>query len=399
MNIGIAANCVIFERAGIGKYAQNLLQNLLKIDKRNQYFLYFTFIRHRQERERKIRQIFGGYKNVQIKIFPLPAAWLDFLTTTSLPLNGLFKERLDLYFAPYVAGIPRVFSPKNPPKMIFTCHDLVFLRFPEHRGSRLSNYYLKRHQIAIKNSQKIIVPSAATKKDLIKFLNVPPQKIVLIPEAADERFRPIRDKNQIKSIISRYFDPQIKYILSVGTLEPRKNLAKLVEAFSLLPHQILRQYRLVLVGGQGWNNDQLSKTITNLNLKEKVILPGFVKDEDLPYIYNGASVFVYPSLYEGFGLPPLEAMACGVPVVAAKTSSLPEVVGKAGILIDPQDEMALAKAIKKLILNPKLAKKMAQKGIARAKNFSWSLAARQTLKVFKTLKRGESGKTEKNTLR
>lgn len=394
MRVGIAANCVIFEQAGIGKYAQNLLKNLFEIDKRNQYFLYFTFIRHRQARERKIQQIFGEHKNVQIKIFPLPAAWLDFLTTTSLPLNGLINDSLDLFFAPYVSGIPKVFG-ENPPKMVFTCHDLVFLRFPEHRGPKLSNYYLKRHQIAIRNSQKIIVPSAATKKDLIKFLNVPPKKIIQIPEAADKRFRPIKDKKQIKPIIGRYFDPKIKYILSVGTLEPRKNLAKLVEAFSLLPHNILREYSLVLVGAPGWNNEQLTKTITNFNLKNRVILPGFVKDEDLPYIYNGASVFVFPALYEGFGLPPLEAMACGRPVIVSNTSSLLEVVSRAGVLINPQNEEQIAAAIKKIILRPKLAQKLAQKGEARAKKYSWQKTAKATLKVFESLAYKKRGNVTK----
>ncbi len=384
MNIGIAANCIVFEKAGIGKYAQNLLKHLFEIDRKNHYFLYFTFIRHRQEREKRIRQILGDHQNVTIKIYSLPAAWLDYLTTTLLPLNGLINDSLDLFFAPYVSGIPKVFG-KTPPKMVFTCHDLVFLRYPEHRGPKLSKYYLKRHQIAISRSQKIIVPSEATKKDLKRFLDVRSKKIVRIPEAADKRFRPIKDKKQIKPIIGRYFDPKIKYILSVGTLEPRKNLAKLVEAYSLLPHHLLRDYHLVLVGGQGWNNNQLEKTIANLNLKNRVILPGFVKDEDLPYIYNGASIFVYPALYEGFGLPPLEAMACGLPVIVSNNSSLPEVVNNAGTLINPQNEEQIAAAIKKIILRPKLAKKLAQRGEARAKKYSWQKTAKATLKVFESL--------------
>lgn len=384
MRIGIAANALVFEKAGIGKYTQNLLKNLFEIDHQNQYILYFTFIRHRVEREKKIYELLGQHRNVKIKIYPLPAAWLDYLTTTSLPLDGLIKDSLDVFFAPYVAGIPKVFG-KKPPKMVFTCHDLVFLRFPEHRGTKLSRYYLKRHEIAVRQAQKIIVPSLATRKDLRQFLNVPVTKMALIPEAAGQEFRPIRNKAVIRQKIARYFDPKINYILSVGTLEPRKNLAKLVEAFALLPLNILNQYHLVLVGGKGWNNEELEKTIVNFNLKNRVILPGFVKDEDLPYIYNGADVFVFPSLYEGFGLPPLEAMACGVPVISSSVSSLPEVVGKAGILIDPQDERALSGAMKKIILKPQFTKNLTQKAKIRAQNYSWVRSAKATLKVFKNL--------------
>lgn len=384
MRIGIAANCLVFERAGIGKYAQNLLKNLFEIDKQNQYILYFTFIRNRAEREKKIYELLGEHRNVKIKIHPLPAAWLDYLTTTSLPLDGLIKDSLDVFFAPYVAGIPKVFG-KKPPKMVFTCHDLVFLRFPEHRGAKLSHYYLKRHEIAVKQAKKVIVPSLATRKDLRQFLDVPVTKMALIPEAAGQEFRPLRNKAFIGQKIAQYFDPKINYILSVGTLEPRKNLTKLVEAFALLPLNILNRYHLVLAGGKGWNNQELEKTIANFNLKNRVILPGFVKDEDLPYIYNGADVFVFPSLYEGFGLPPLEAMACGVPVISSNISSLPEVVGKAGLLVNPQDEKALSQAMKKVILSPKLAKNLSQKGKIRAQNYSWSRAAKDTFKVFKNL--------------
>ncbi len=384
MRIGIAANCLVFEKAGIGKYAENLLKNLFEIDDQNQYFLYFTFIRHRQAREKQIIKLLGERSNVKIRINPLPAAWLDYLTMTNLPLEGLFNDPLDIFFAPYVSGIPKVFG-RKPPKMVFTCHDLVFLRFPEHRGPKLSNYYLKRHEIAVERAAKIIVPSQATRKDLRQFFDLPVSKISLIPEAASEKFRPIKDQRIVRQTISRYFDPKVKYILSVGTLEPRKNLAKLVEAFALLPLNIASQYHLVLAGGKGWNNDELQRTITNFNLKGRVILPGFVKDEDLPYIYNGADVFVYPALYEGFGLPPLEAMACGVPVIASATSSLPEVVGKSGILIDPQDEKSMAEAMKKVILSPKLANNLRQKGRVRAKSYSWAKAAKATLKVFREL--------------
>lgn len=158
----------------------------------------------------------------------------------------------------------------------------------------------------------------------------------------------------------------------------------------MLPHETRRQYHLVLVGAKGWNNSQLLETIANLNLKDKVILTGFVQDEDLPYIYNGASIFVYPSLFEGFGLPPLEAAACGVPVVTSNLSSLPEVMGKAAVLINPTNENEIAKTIKLILNRPKLARKLVKNGLFQVKKFSWEKAARETLKIFEEIHRGKS---------
>jgi len=395
MKIGIFANYLIFEKAGVGKYTQNLIKNLLEIDKKeNQYFLYFSFLRQRRQRRALINDFLGQIrpKNVTVRIIPLPARWYEFITSTPFPMTKILQDKIDIFFAPYVSGIPRLRPASGrgfggQAKMVVTIHDLVFLRFPEHRGKKLSNYYLRRHKIAIKNCQKIIVPSDSTKKDLHDFLDVPTSKIKVIKEAADSRFRTLSSKaqRQAAKIIGRYFDPKIKYILSVGTLEPRKNLIQLVGAYSLLPHAILNEYHLVLVGAKGWNNGDLNRTIANLNLKNRVVMPGFVKDEDLPYIYNKAALFVYPSLYEGFGLPPLEAMACGVPVVVSNNSSLPEVVGKAALIIEAQNEEQLARAMKRVILKPKLRQKLVEQGYLQAKKFSWKKAAQETLQVFKDL--------------
>lgn len=383
MNIGIDANCLLFEKAGVGKYTQNLLKKILEIDKKNQYFLCFSFLRHRQKRIKFIKEYLGKPqpKNVKVKILPIPSQWYEFITSTPFPIDKLIREPIDLYFAPYASGIPR----NGFSRMVTMIHDLAFLRFPEHRGKKLSHYYFKRHKIAVQNCQKIIAPSRATKNDLRDLLSVKLKKITIIPEASDGRFRPIKNKSQIVNITSRYLNPKISYILSVGTLEPRKNLAKLVEAYSLLPHALQKKYALVLVGGQGWNNKMLHGIINNLNLQDKVILTGFVSDEDLPYIYNKASVFVYPSLYEGFGLPLLEAMACGVPVITSNTSSLPEVANGAALFCDCQKEEEIAWAIKKVILEPKLAQKMITRGLIQAKKFSWEKAARETLEVFEEI--------------
>lgn len=381
MNIGIDANCLIFERAGIGKYTKNIIENLIKIDRKNHYFLYFTFLRHKSDREAVIQEFLQqlrNRKNVTYKIIPLPARWYEFFSFVGVNITNFIKDEIDVFFAPYASGIFKKGFLKN----VFMCHDLVFMRFPEHRGSKLSNYYLKRHKIALKNCQKVIVPSRATKKDLKDFLSVDDKKIVVIPEAVDARFKIQKSSSHALNVVSRYLDPKLKYILSVGTLEPRKNLVKLVEAYQLLPHALQSQYSLVLTGGKGWRNEQLIKTIANLNLTDKVIFTGFVSDEDLPYIYKRASVFVYPSLYEGFGLPPLEALASGTPTIVADNSSLPEVVGKAALLVDAKNEEMIARTIKQVLLRQKMRANLAKTGFKQAQKFSWEKAAQETLKVF-----------------
>ncbi len=380
MTIGIFSNVLLFEKAGIGQYGRNLVKNLAKIDSKNNYILYFSFIRKRKKREKEIAAIFGKKipKNFQIKIFPFPAAWIDYFFTTRISIKKLIEDDLDIYFSPYVNGIPK----NGFSKMIFMCHDLVFVRFPQHRGSKLSNYYLKRHITAAKVSKKIIVPSFSTRKDLRQFLNISHKKIRVIQEAVDRRFRKIQNIKKVDQVVGKYLNSKEKCILSVATLEPRKNLIKLIEAYCLLPNSLKNQYKLVLVGGKGWNNEKLIKTIYDLNLKERVIMAGFVKDEDLAYIYNKASLFVYPSLYEGFGLPPLEALSCGVPVIVSNASSLPEVIGRAGILFDPSNEKELARAIEKILTRKDLQESLSLKGLKQAKRFSWARAAEDTLKLF-----------------
>ena len=378
MKIGIDGNLAIYEKAGIGKYTTNLIKALLEYDRKNEYVLFFNFFRHPAERMQAIKNLVKDSKaHVKVRISRLPAAWKERLTQASYPLKNILKEDVDLYHATYFSGIPKVgFS-----KMTVTMYDLAFMKYPEHRGKKLSNYYFKRTKQAIAKTKKIIVPSLSTKKDLIEYFKVPPSKIVVIPLGVGKIFRVIRNSNEIKQHLRKY---KIKsdFILSVCTLEPRKNLPRLVQAYTLLPHQLQQKYQLVLVGGEGWNNQELVKIIHDLNLKEKVALPGYVPEEDLPYFYNQAKVFVYPSLYEGFGLPVLEALSCGAPVITSNVSSMPEVAGKAAILINPYKEEEIASALRKVLASEKLQESLSRKGIVQAKKFSWRRTAEETLKVF-----------------
>lgn len=380
MNIGIDVNCLIFEKAGFGRYTYNLVKNLLKIDQKNHYFLYASFIRKKNERKKILTDLVKETKskNVTIRIIPIPAAWKEFLGQLPFSLKVFIKDPLDIYFAPHFAGIPK----KGFDNMIVAIHDLVFIKYPEHRGRKLSNYYLKRTKQALEQTKMVIAVSSSTKKDLQKYFDLD-KKIFVIPEAATENFRVYKNQKLIAHKTNKYLPRAIKYLLSVGTLEPRKNLSLIIKAFALLPNDLKKEYRLVFVGGPGWNNKMFKKTIKNYNLESKVIFTGFADEDVLPYIYNRAAIFIYPSIYEGFGLPPLEAMASGTPVIVSNCSSLPELVGRAGVLIDPQNEEELARAIKQILLSKKLAKKLSLRGLKQAKKFTWEKTAQETLKVFK----------------
>jgi glycosyltransferase involved in cell wall biosynthesis len=379
--IGIDANCLLYDQSGFGRYTSNLIKNILKNDSANEYFLYANFIRKSSQRKKILSDFIyeTKAKNVHLRILSLPSQWKEIISGTNFPYSKIMPDSLDLYFSPHFAGIPR----NGFNKQVVTIHDLVFLKYPEHRGTKLSRYYLKRTKIAIEKSDKIIAVSLSTKKDLIELLQVPKEKIQVIYEGADDNFRVIADARTTTLRTKKYVDLKTKYILSVGNLEPRKNLSVIIKAFSLLPLNLQQQYKIVFVGGKGWNNQELAQTIDDYNLSGKIIFTGYVPDKDLPYLYNRAAVFIYPSLYEGFGLPVLEAMSCGTPVITSNLSSLPEIVGRAGILVNPKNEQELAGAIKNILERPKMALSMKKKGLLQAKKFSWQKAAKETLKVFK----------------
>jgi glycosyltransferase involved in cell wall biosynthesis len=246
-------------------------------------------------------------------------------------------------------------------------------------GSRL--YFSKWMPLTYNKAQKIIAISYNTKKDIMSLLQIPEEKIVVIHSAVGKEFHKIKDEGKLKEIKRKYQTGE-KFILDVGTLEPRKNLTFLVKAYNLALKSGKINHNLVLTGKKGWYYESLFELIRKLKLENKVILPGYVPDEDLPYLYNAADLFCFPSLYEGFGFPPLEALSCGTPVVAANNSSIPEVVSGAGILLDIVDEKIWAENIVKVLSNRALQDELKQKGLEQAKKFSWEKTAKETIKVY-----------------
>ncbi len=263
---------------------------------------------------------------------------------------------------------------------VFTLHDLIFLRYPEYHLPYNRWYLTFSMPRYLKAAQVIITPSEWSRQDALKFYHLPESKIKVIPEASAPVFQPTSDVVRLAEIRAKYHLPE-KFILHVGTIEPRKNLARLLDAFKLLLSDV-PDLRLVLIGKKGWLYAPFFKQLQNDGLTEQVIFPGFVDETDLPAIYQLATVFVYPSLYEGFGLPPLEAMACGTPVVSSNSSSLPEVVGDAGVLIDPTDTQALYQAIHRLLNDVNLQADLRQRGLRQAQQFSWRKAVDALEKVY-----------------
>src|SRR6185369_15343895 len=239
-----------------------------------------------------------------------------------------------------------------------------------------------------KSADHIISVSQSTKDDLAMEYRIAPEKISVIYSGMGESFFHMnRNDTELLRIKQKYSLPY-RFILYLGTFEPRKNIVALLQGYDALMkfgNAEIKKYELVLAGTRGWKYEEIFRSIGNSAYKENIHLPGFIDDEDKVSVYNLASIFVYPSLYEGFGFPPLEAMACGVPVISSHASSLPEIVGNSGILIDPYQPDELYRALESLINNPSFAAKLQEKGLKQAKKFNWELSSRETLDIFEKL--------------
>jgi glycosyltransferase involved in cell wall biosynthesis len=234
----------------------------------------------------------------------------------------------------------------------------------------------------------VIVPSTAAAEDVVHYLQVERERVRVIPMGCEARFQPVGDPGRAAALRRRY-DLPARYILFVGTLEPRKNVNILLQAFAQVSAETARDdLALVIAGGNGWGGEDYLATAKALKLQGRVRFTGFVADDDLPDLYRGALLFVYPSLYEGFGLPVLEAMACGTPVITSNRTSLPEVAGGAALLVDPTRPEALVEAMISLMHDGELYRELRAKGLARARAFTWNAVAEQTVAIYRAVGRG-----------
>ena len=274
-----------------------------------------------------------------------------------------------------------------PCASVVTFHDMTFFLYPRLHTRAKRIFFQLAMQISARRADALIADSESTRQDAIRLLGIPPQKIYTALLGVDDAYRPISDQRALEAVRLKYNLPP-DFILYVGLVEPRKNLPLLIRAFRKLI-DLKTETRLVIAGRLGWMYTQVVQLIETLGVKDKVSLIGYVPTQDLPLVYNLASVFVYPTLYEGFGLPVLEAMACGVPVVTTEISSLPEIIDDAGILVPANDEAALTLAIQSVLTDRALSRRLAILGLERASQFTWERTAQQTLQVYRNVLRAD----------
>jgi glycosyltransferase involved in cell wall biosynthesis len=261
---------------------------------------------------------------------------------------------------------------------VITVHDLSYLFFPQSFRTLNRSYLQTFTRLSVRQARRVIAVSESTKRDLVQQYGLSPGKVDVVHNGVDAGFQPL-PAGQVVAFRKEKGLPD-RFILFVGTLEPRKNVVRLVEAYARLPKD---RPPLMLVGGKGWLYDEIFARVEALGLSGEVRFVGYVPADALPWWYNAADLFVYPSLYEGFGLPPLEAMACGTAVISSTASSLPEVVAQAGLLIDPAEPEALAKAMEQVLADREMRKQMESAGLVQAKNFSWEKSARKTVESYR----------------
>ncbi len=279
----------------------------------------------------------------------------------------------DVLHAPVFVG--PIFAPCP---MVVTIHDLSFIRFPELFRTANRLYLTVMTRLSARRARRLIAVSAHAASESAELLGVSRERINVIYHGVDPRFRPLPDE-AIDAFRQKQSIPE-RFVLFVGTLEPRKNLSRLVEAFARIQDQ---QTRLILVGGRGWLYDDLFADVETLGLEERVTFTGYVPNEDLPLWYNAATVLAYPSLYEGFGLPVLEAQACGTPVLTSNVSSLPEAAGDAGMLVDPYHVEAIAEGLNALLTDEVQRQTLREAGLAHARGYTWAHTARETADVYR----------------
>jgi glycosyltransferase involved in cell wall biosynthesis len=366
MIIGIDASRAINESAGIARYNQNLLNGLAKIDQKNSYKFLFTFMRNKNGKKNSAKRLTANFSNKNFKLLSIPGNVKEWFWGTSLPITKIVMGNYDIWHA--TSFFEATLGDQR--SQVVTIYDMTTFIFPEQRGREVSEKLSNRTIKVIRKAKKIIAISESTKRDILKFVPaVAAEKIKVIHLAANNIFR--KDKSKKKNII-----------LSVGTVEPRKNLKKLIVAYKKLPQELKNKYKLYIVGANGWNNSDIYQEAKQEVKASRIVFKNFVSDKNLVKLYNQAKIFIYPSVYEGFGLPILEAMNCGTPVITSKISSLPEVAGNAALYINPRDEEDITKNITKLLKNSKLQKKLIKAGFKQAKKFSWEKTARETLKVY-----------------
>lgn len=353
------------KRAGKGWYTLQLVREILTQDKKNQYILYTD----------QPFPEFSNFENATQKFFP-PRSFIWHYKV----MQDMKKNPPDIFFAP-TSYIIASFAPKNL-KTVVTVHDLVAWLAPNRHNKKATFIEHRTLPGALKKACHIITISESTKSDLQKLFYIPQEQISVIHCAAGKAFHEMNLEEKIAAAIE--LKTPGKFIISVGTLEPRKNYVTLLKAFAKFRKKN-PEIHCIIIGSKGWSHREIIKTVEALKINESVHFPDYISEENLVKYYNLASLFVYPSLYEGFGIPILEAMQCACPVITSNCSSMPEVSGEAALLIDPKNIDEISQKMEEVFMNKKMQQTMKEKGLEQARKFSWRKSAAQLLELFQKI--------------
>lgn len=370
MNLSIDGRGItLYNGSGIGTYISNLLKVLITIDNKNEYTIFWA------------GDNYDAFKKSNTNIVLTSKRHGMFYENFYYP-NYLQSNNIDLHHIPQ-NGIG--LSKDYPVPCVVTIHDLIPYTLPETCGKGYLTRFLKDMPYIIENSKGILTVSEYSKRDILKFFpSFPEDKIFVTPLAANSSFYPM-EKDICNSFLKEKYNIDFPFILYIGGFSSRKNVKELILSFNDIYSSLKKKYKLVLCGSIKDEGEKLKEFCKGLGLENNVIFTGFVPDEDLPFFYNGCSLFVYPSLYEGFGLPPLEAMSCKAPVITSNLTSIPEVTKDCALLIDPFNKDELSNSILKVLNSSSLSEELSEKGYSNSKNFTWIKTAELTLQAYEAI--------------
>lgn len=393
MKIGIDCRTILNpekgEGAGVGHYTYQLVRHLIHVDKKNIYVLFFD----RSVHKKRIQKFKA--KNVLIKYFPfiqytrfMPVSYAHFLTSAALS-----RENLDVFHSP-VCSLPRSYKGNS----IVTVHDLSVYKFSEPYSKKQISELKNNIPKALERAKKIIAVSKSTSKDLKEVLNIDKKKIKVVYHGVDKRFFSKKTDYQIKKIRKKYGITK-KYFLFIGTLNSRKNIIRIISSYERFRNKLVttpkkskdllkgkyHTYQLVLAGAKGTDFKEIQKKASKSEYKKDIVFPGYVNANDLGALFKGSEIFIFPSLYEGFGIPIIEAMATKIPIITSNVSSMPEIAKNHAIIIDPCNVSDITQSIYDLLTNKKLKRTLVASGYKYAKEFNWDKCAKQTLKIYNQL--------------
>ncbi len=380
MKIGIDISQIVYRGTGVASYTKFLVEGFSRIDKDNQFILFGSSLRNKKLLKEFLKEF--DKNKFKRKISSLPPKFLEFLWNGIhlFPIENLIGEVDVFHSSDWLE------PPARSAKKVTTIHDFAVFKYPQTFSARGGHDIVANQKrklfFAKRECDLIICVSQTTKQDAMEILKIPEKKLRVVYEAPETMYFP-RGEEQIKRVMEK-FGVKDNYLLCVGTREPRKNLDRAIMAFAEIASKY-PELSLLIAGKYGWGEDNSKFKIQNSKLESKVKLLGFVEQEDLAALYSRAEAFVYPSLYEGFGLPILDAMSCGAPVVTSNVGSMKEVAGESAVLIDPESVDSIAEGVLKILKNASLRNELKAKGLKRSGEFSWDKTALQTLNVYHSL--------------